>query len=62
MSECNDYWCEYYGKGIDNCELCAKKDNDKDKPDLRVILKRRAIEQIELSNNSYYKQERGQTR
>lgn len=57
---CSDYWCEYYGKGSAKCDRCEKKETEKDKPDLAVILKRRAVEQMELSKDS--NKSKGQTR
>ena len=52
MSKCSDYWCEYYGKGHGECERCVSKDNEKDRPELRVILQRRAVKQMELDKTS----------
>jgi len=52
MSGCNDYWCEYYDKGNERCDRCEEKDNVMDKPVLRVILKRRADAQMELTKIS----------
>jgi hypothetical protein len=51
MGGCTDYWCECYEKGGENCTQCEEKDNVTDKPALRVILKRRADEQMELAQN-----------
>ena len=48
MSLCNDYWCEDYGKGNEKCDRCVNKDAYVDRPDLRVILKRRADELVEI--------------
>lgn len=50
MNDCNDHWCDYYGKGSEKCDRCVKKDNeqDKDKAELRVILKRRAYNLMEV--------------
>ena len=62
MSECNDHWCEYYGKGSDRCDRCEKNHDTKDRPDLRVMLKRRADKQMELTKNTGKKQKNGQTR
>lgn len=59
MSDCNDYWCELYTENNGKCDVCVKKDVDEDKPDLRVILKRRAVEQMKLDEN---KKDRGQKR
>lgn len=52
MIECNDYWCEYYGKDSEKCDLCEKKSNIKDKSDLQVILQRRADKQIKFKKNT----------
>ena len=49
---CNDYWCDDYGKNSEKCDRCVKKESVKDKPDLRVILKRRADRLMELDKNS----------
>jgi len=46
MSECDNHWCEHYGKGNIQCEKCEKKRESFDNPDLRVILNRQAVEQI----------------
>jgi hypothetical protein len=48
MESCNDYWCEHYGKNNSKCTQCAEKSITKDAPELRVILKRRAVNQMEL--------------
>ena len=48
---CSDFWCEYYGKGNEKCDRCVKKETERHKPDLAVVLKRRAVEQMELSTN-----------
>ena len=60
MSKCIDYWCEHYGKGSDQCDRCTKKENDKDNVDLRVILRRRADELMEIGKTS--DKEKGQSR
>jgi len=49
MNKCNDYWCEYYGKANEKCDHCEKKENAKDKPDVRAMLKRRAVDQVKLA-------------
>jgi hypothetical protein len=51
ISDCNDQWCEDYGKGNEKCDRCKKKNVVKDKPVLQVILKRRADKQMELDKN-----------
>ena len=58
MSDCSDYWCEHYGKGNEKCDRCVNKDSPRDKPELRVILKRRADKLMELTKKS----NKGQTR
>ena len=58
MSKCNDYWCDYYGKGNTRCDSCEKKGNNNDRSDLRVILKRRADAQMELATTSNKKHEK----
>ena len=47
MDKCNDYWCENYGANNAKCAECKQQDNEKDAPDMRVILRRRTIEQTE---------------
>jgi hypothetical protein len=61
MSKCNDYWCEYYGKGNEKCDRCVKEDNINDKPVLRVILKHRADEEMELGKVSNKNRENAQS-
>jgi len=53
MSNCTDCWCEYYGKGSEKCDRCVKKDIVQDKPELRVILKRRADKLMGIDKGSY---------
>ena len=53
MDKCSDYWCENYGTNNAICVECKNKDNDKDKPDLRVILRRRKIEQMDALELSH---------
>ena len=48
MENCNDYWCEYYGKNSGICDQCKEKSMDKETPELRVILKDRAVRQMEI--------------
>ena len=62
MSKCNDHWCEHYGKSGGKCGHCEKKENIRDKPDLRVILKRRQVEQMGLAESMGKKQNKGQRR
>jgi len=61
MSICTDYWCEHYGKGNEKCDRCEKQDNPKEKPELRVIHKRRADKLMELMKTNIDKK-KGQTR
>ena len=49
MTNCNDCWCEHYDKNMGNCDHCIKNESEREKPELNVILKRRAIEQMKLS-------------
>ncbi|MCL2054422.1 MAG: hypothetical protein FWG90_08350 [Oscillospiraceae bacterium] len=53
MGDCKDYWCEHYGSG--KCDNCVKNQSAEDMPELRVILKKRSLEQMEIfadkSNN-----------
>jgi hypothetical protein len=50
MANCNDCWCEHYDKNRGNCDKCTKNESTKDKPDLRVMLKGRAIRQMEIDS------------
>jgi len=43
-SDCNDHWCENYGKGSGECDRCEKQTRSRDAPDLRAILRRRTEE------------------
>jgi hypothetical protein len=52
MSECTDYWCDDYGKASGNCDRCDRKENAKDEPELRTILKRRAEKVMELDKTA----------
>jgi hypothetical protein len=56
MAECNDCWCEHYDKNTGNCDKCSKNETE-EKPELYVILKRRAVKQMELD-----KTKKGQNR
>ena len=47
-SNCNDHWCEDYGKGNEKCGQCVKKYSEKDRADLKVMLKRRADKLMEI--------------
>jgi hypothetical protein len=42
QSDCNDHWCEHYGKGGGECDHCGKEQHSRDAPELREILRRRA--------------------
>jgi hypothetical protein len=59
MAQCNDCWCEHYDKSKGNCDQCIKKETSKSKPDLAVILKRRAVKQMEPDER---KKVKGQSR
>jgi len=48
MAKCDDCWCEHYDKNRGDCDQCLKNEVARDKPDLRVILKRRAVKQMEI--------------
>ena len=52
MVKCNDCWCEHYDKSRGNCDQCLKSESTTDKPDLNVILKRRAVRQMEIDKES----------
>jgi len=62
MSKCNDHWCDYFGKGSDKCDRCEKKESEKDKPDLQVLLKRRQVERMKHAKDTGKKQDYGQAR
>ena len=49
MAKCNDYWCEHYDKNKGNCEKCLKNEETKEKSDLSVILKKRAVKQMGIN-------------
>jgi len=51
MAKCNDCWCEHFDKNKGNCDLCLKNEAEKDNPDLRVILERRVIREMEPDKN-----------
>ena len=55
MTKCDDCWCEHYDKSRGNCDHCTKDEEVKDKSELRVILKRRAVNQmvIDRKNKEY---------
>jgi methionyl-tRNA synthetase len=48
--DCNDHWCEHYGKGGGECDRCGKEQHSRDAPELREILRRRAEEHAEFSD------------
>jgi hypothetical protein len=52
MSNCNDYWCEFYGKGGEQCDRCVKKDAENEPSQLRVMLNKRARDIAEGANNT----------
>jgi len=52
MAKCNDCWCEHYNKNRGNCDQCLKNEIEEEKPDLRVILKNRAVKQMELDKKT----------
>ena len=51
MANCKDCWCEHYDKNKGNCDQCMKNVAEKESPDLRVILKERAVKQMENNKN-----------
>jgi hypothetical protein len=59
MVNCNDCWCEHYDKNKGICDQCIKSETEGDRPDLHVIIKRRAVEQMDLEGNN---RNQGQTR
>ena len=62
MSRCSDYWCENYGKGNEKCGQCVKKDSPKEKPELQVILKRRADRLMDLTKKQDKDKDKGKKR
>ena len=59
-TDCKDHWCEHYGS--EKCSQCKEKENARDRPDLRVILKRRADALMELDKNPDKGQEKSQNK
>ena len=59
-SDCNDHWCENYGKGSGECDRCEKQTHNRDAPELRVILRQKAAERIGNSHGDG--KEQGQER
>ena len=51
MSDYADHWCEHYGKGSAKCGQCVKKESEQERPELRVILRRRTDKLMELDKN-----------
>lgn len=45
-NDCNDHWCENYGKDSGECDRCEKQTHNRDAPELRVILRKRTHEHI----------------
>ena len=60
MSKCNDHWCEHYGKGRSNCDQCVKKENENVRSNMRVMFKRRQVEQMDIGIS--VKNDKGQKR
>jgi len=52
MAKCGDCWCEHYDKNNGNCDNCMKKNIEKEKPELSVILQQRAVRQMELDKKT----------
>jgi len=52
MAKCNDCWCEHYDKNMGNCDQCLKSETEKEKSGLNVLLKRRAVMQMDLDKNN----------
>jgi hypothetical protein len=48
MSSCNDYWCEYYGKGGEQCDRCVKKGVENDSSQLQMLLNRQVHEEEQI--------------
>ena len=46
--DCNDHWCENYGKGSGECDHCEKQAHSRDAPELRVYLQQRDIGHVEI--------------
>jgi len=51
MKECQEHWCENYGKNNNQCVGCDKRAVVKDNPNLRDIIKRRAVKVMEIDKN-----------
>jgi hypothetical protein len=58
MGDCKDYWCEHYGSG--KCDHCQHKGNERESPELPIIIKRRADRLMEIGEKTSEK--KGQTR
>jgi len=50
INDCKEHWYDHYGS--EKCSQCQDKKNEKDRPDLRMILKRRADALMELDKTS----------
>ena len=59
MTQCSDYWCENHANSS-KCDGCKKNDNKQaqDEPFLQVLLKRRAVKQMELDKNENSKSQK----
>jgi hypothetical protein len=55
IDNCNDHWCENYGKGSEKCGRCEKKHTSQDKTDLKVVLKRRAYHMMGVDKSKNIK-------
>ena len=58
MTNCQDYWCEHHGSV--KCENCKSSENERERPELQVLLKRRADKLMGV--NPSMTQEYGQER
>jgi|GEM_PF-5886456 len=56
MSNCDNHWCENYSSGKTKCEGCKKHNNAKDRFDLRVIHRRKVLEQTGVLEPSQKKE------
>jgi hypothetical protein len=54
MAKCNDCWCEHYDKNRGNCDQCLKNEPARDKPELNVLIKRRAVTQMEIDKKNKF--------
>jgi len=55
MFKCDDCWCEHYDKNRGNCDKCVKKKAEKSSSVLKVLLEKRAVQQMQLNDKKEIK-------